>query len=288
MEEEAKNRAPRELPAGGTSDHVILTAYDQVTAALIEKLRSHDREYVLLVDDHRKALELYDSGIRVAVGNIDDPETYRRMKIDWAALVAATNSDEINTNIAFTVRALNEHVPIITTADSPYSEDILYMAGSTKVIQLHEMLGRSLAAWTVGGDCRSTVISRFDGLVMAEFSTYGTPLVGKRLAESNIREEFGLSVVGIWERGHFTTPNAQTLIEANSVLVLAGSQKNMDAFDDVYSFYHVCRTSANQTVEGGFDADYSGSAMSSGVQTIFITKGTVVLKNIYVGGPAGY
>jgi len=69
--------------------------------------------------------------------------------------------------------------------------------------------------------------------------------VGKRLAESRIREEFGLSVVGIWERGHFTTVNPQSLIEANSVLVLAGSKKNMDAFDDVYSFYHVCRTSAN-------------------------------------------
>ena len=244
MEEEAKNRAPRELPPE-TADHVIVTAYDQVTSALIEKLKSHGLEYVLIVDDLKRALELYDSGIRVAVGDIDDPETYRKVRIERAALVVATNADEINTNIAFTVRELNERVPIITTADSPHSEDILYMAGSTKVIKLHDMLGRSLAAWTVGGDCRSTVISRFDELIIAESSAYGTPLVGKRLAESRIREEFGLSVVGIWERGHFTTVNPQSLIEANSVLVLAGSQKNMDAFDDVYSFYHVCRTSAN-------------------------------------------
>ena len=244
MEEEAKNRAPRELPPE-TADHVIITAYDQVTSALIEKLKSHGLEYVLIVDDLKRALELYDSGIRVAVGDIDDPETYRKVRIERAALVVATNADEINTNIAFTVRELNERVPIITTADSPHSEDILYMAGSTKVIKLHDMLGRSLAAWTVGGDCRSTVISRFDELIIAESSAYGTPLVGKRLAESRIREEFGLSVVGIWERGHFTTVNPQSLIEANSVLVLAGSKKNMDAFDDVYSFYHVCRTSAN-------------------------------------------
>jgi len=244
MEEEAKNRAPRELPPE-TADHVIVTAYDQVTSALIEKLKSHGLEYVLIVDDLKRALELYDSGIRVAVGDIDDPETYRKVRIERAALVVATNADEINTNIAFTVRELNERVPIITTADSPHSEDILYMAGSTKVIKLHDMLGRSLAAWTVGGDCRSTVISRFDELIIAESSAYGTPLVGKRLAESRIREEFGLSVVGIWERGHFTTVNPQSLIEANSVLVLAGSKKNMDAFDDVYSFYHVCRTSAN-------------------------------------------
>ena len=150
MEEEAKNRAPRELPPE-TADHVIVTAYDQVTSALIEKLKSHGLEYVLIVDDLKRALELYDSGIRVAVGDIDDPETYRKVRIERAALVVATNADEINTNIAFTVRELNERVPIITTADSPHSEDILYMAGSTKVIKLHDMLGRSLAAWTVGG-----------------------------------------------------------------------------------------------------------------------------------------
>jgi Trk K+ transport system NAD-binding subunit len=244
MEEEARNRAPRELPPE-TSGHVIITGYDHVTSALIEKLKNHGFEYVLIVSDLKRALDLYDSGIRVAVGEIDDPDTYRKVRIERAALVAATNSDEINTNIAFTVRELNERVPIITTADSPHSEDILYMAGSTKVIKLHDMLGRSLAAWTVGGDCRSTVISRFDELVIAEFSAYGTPLVGKRLYESRIREEFGLSVVGIWERGRFITPNAQSPIEANSVLVLAGSQKNMDAFDNVYASYHVCRTSAN-------------------------------------------
>jgi Trk K+ transport system NAD-binding subunit len=47
-------------------------------------------------------LELYDASIRVAVGNIDDPETYRKMRIDRASLVVATHRDEINTHIAFT------------------------------------------------------------------------------------------------------------------------------------------------------------------------------------------
>jgi len=54
--------------------------------------------------------------------------------------------DEINTNIAFTVRELNERVPIIDKADSPYSDDILRMAGSSKVLQIYDILGRSLAA----------------------------------------------------------------------------------------------------------------------------------------------
>jgi Trk K+ transport system NAD-binding subunit len=180
MEAESRKRAPKEIP-GDTKEHVILTSYDPVSVALIEKLKNRRQEYVLIVEDLRQALDLYDAGIRVAVGNIDDPETYRKMGIDRASLVVATNRDEINTNIASTVRELNERVPIITTADSVYSEDILEMAGSTRVLQLYDLLGRTLATWTVGGDCRSNIISQFDELILAESPAIGTPLVGKTL-----------------------------------------------------------------------------------------------------------
>jgi len=240
IEAESRKRAPRELPPE-TRGHVILTGYDPVTMALIEKLDDHRIDYVLIESDFKRALELYDMGVKVAVGDVDDPETYRRLRADQAALVAATNRDEINTNIAFTVRELSERVPILTTADSPYSEDILQMAGSTKVLLLYEILGRSLAAWTVGGDCRANIISRFDHLIIAEFAAMGTPLVGKTLAESKLRENFGVNVVGIWDRGRFSVPHADTWIERTTVLVLAGSEENLAAYDEVYSFYHLCK-----------------------------------------------
>lgn len=244
IEAESRKRTPRELPPE-TRGHVIITNYDPVTMALIKKLVDHRISYVVIMADFRRALELYDTGVRVAVGDIDDPETYRRLRVDRAALVVATDRDEINTNITFTVRELSEQVPIITTADSPYSEDILQMAGSTKVLQIYDILGRSLAAWTTGGDCRANIIRRFDELVIAEFPAMWTPLVGKTLAESNLREHFGVTVVGIWERGKFTVPNADGMIQSNSVLVLAGSERNLAAFDEIYAFYHVCKLTAD-------------------------------------------
>jgi Trk K+ transport system NAD-binding subunit len=244
MEAESKNRAPKELP-GKTRDHVILTNYDPITVALIEKLKTYGREYVFIVEDLRHALELYDMGIRVALGFIDDPETYRKMQIDSAALVVATNRDEINTNVAFTVRELNEQVPIITTADSSYSVDILQMAGSTHVLQLHDILGRSLAAWTVGGTCRSNVISQFDELFLAAFPALGTPLVGKTLVESRLRENFGITVAGIWEQGQFRVPSTEARISQNTVLLLAGTKEKLGDFDEVYSYYHICQLTTN-------------------------------------------
>lgn len=260
IEAESRKRTPRELPPE-TRDHVIITSYDPVTAALIEKLKDHKRNYVVVVDDFKRALDLYDAGIRVAVGDVDDPETYRRLRVEQAALVAATNRDEINTNIAFTVRELSDKVPIITTADSPYSEDILHMAGSNRVLQLHDILGRSLATWTVGGECRANIISRFDELIIAEFPVMGTPLVGKTLAESRLRESFGVTIVGIWDRGQFAVPNADSRLERTSVVMLAGAEKNLAAFDEIYAFYHICHLTANPVlIIGGGRVGYTIAA----------------------------
>jgi len=72
MEAEARRRTPRELPVN-TRDHVIMTAYDDVTAALIERLITYERDYVVILENPEQAGLLSDLGIRAAVGNIDEP-----------------------------------------------------------------------------------------------------------------------------------------------------------------------------------------------------------------------
>jgi voltage-gated potassium channel len=77
-------RAPRILPEK-TRGHVILTAYDAVTHALIDRLSAHHFPYVLLASDLTNALRLHDLGYHVMLGDLDNPETYRRA--GWASAV---------------------------------------------------------------------------------------------------------------------------------------------------------------------------------------------------------
>ncbi len=247
MEAQARNRAPRELPPE-TRNHIIITHYDPVTSFLIEKLTSHKKDYVVIVDDMHRALDLYDRNIRVAVGNIDDPQTYTRLRAQNAAMVVATNSDQMNTNITLTIREDFEYLPIVTTAESPHSVDILQLAGSSRVLQLFDLLGGSLAAWTVAGDCKSNVIGRYEQLVLAQAPVIGTPLVGKTLAQSRIRESFGVTVVGIWERGKFIIPRSDTVIDRTHVLVFAGTESAIAGYDEVYSFYQICKVAGDPVI----------------------------------------
>lgn len=247
MEAQARSRTPRELPPD-TRHHVIITNFDPVTESLVEKLVSHKKDYVVIVDEYQKAQELYDRNIRVAVGKIDDPETYSKLRAQNAELVVATNSDQMNTNITLTLREDFAQLPIITTADSPHSVDILELAGSSLVLQLHELLGKSLAAWTIAGDCKSNIIGAYGEVIIAQSPVIGTPLIGKTIAQSQIRESFGLTVVGVWERGKFVIPRPETVIERTSVLVLAGNESALSKYDEVYSFYRICKVAGDPVI----------------------------------------
>jgi Trk K+ transport system NAD-binding subunit len=231
-------RAPKKLDKG-IENHVVITHLNAVTDALIRKLDSYKIDYALLEPDLQKALELSDRGYHVINSDPVDYETYNNLNIKKASMVVAAGSDSINTNVSFTIREFNKGVKIVASAVSADSVDILQMAGANHVIRMGEILGRSLARRTMGGNARVHVIGHIDKLVIGEATVQGTPLVGKTVKESKLRETVGISIVGVWERGKFKQPLPDTMISDKTVLVLAGSVEQLRRYDELVSIYHV-------------------------------------------------
>lgn len=233
MKAQEQTKVPSELPAS-TSGHVILTRYGTVTEALIKKLDRFNYNYVVLVSDFPEGLRLRELGVKVMLGNLVDPEAYKAARVENAALVATTESDVLNTNVAFTVRGVSKNVPIIATCSTEHSVDILKLAGSNQVLQLGEIMGVFLSRRANGGDASAHVIGKFDELQIAEAMVTGSTLVGQMLKETNLRQEIGVSVVGLWERGKFKSPESHTLISETTVLVLAGSHEQINIYNKKY------------------------------------------------------
>lgn len=238
LDAQRRARAPRQVPAD-IEGHVLITNEDPVALALVQRLKAFGRRYYLIEPDLNRALELYDLGIDVVLGARDDMETYRAMRAEHAALVVATADDYMNSNIAFTVREVTETVPIVAFARADESVDVLELAGSSHVLQLTEMLGRSLARRTVAGDIRANVIGQFGDLLIAEAPVSGTPMVGRTLGDGWLRTATGLTVVGIWQRGEFHPPHPDERIEASSVLVLAGAEAQLLSFMELTAIYNL-------------------------------------------------
>lgn len=238
MEAQSRARAPRELPHS-TKDHVVITTFDPITKSLIEKLVQYQKEYVLLVDDLTTALDLYDDGYRVMLGEADDPETYKKLQIHQAALVVTSGSDMFNTNVAHTVREFNSEIKIVATANSHDSIDILKLAGCDHVLHMGNLLGRALSRRTLGQDARVHTIGRLGDVIIAEATAHNTPFVGKSLRETQLREKLGINIVGIWERGNFLGSHPDTKISEHSVVMMAGSVDQLRKYDELVGIYGV-------------------------------------------------
>ncbi len=226
-------RAPRELPKR-TADHIVLTQLGAVSSALIHKAEAAGVPYVLLVADLSEALTLADQGIDVMVGELDDPATYRAARIESAALVASTQSDMTNTNIAFTVREINTTVPIVATASGHAALDVLELAGCDHVLRMGPLLGSAMARRFLGHDHRAHPVGAFGDLVIAEANPDDDLMTGMTVAELDLRNRYAVSLAGLWRRGAFTMPEPETVIGADDVLVLAASATQFAAYDAAF------------------------------------------------------
>jgi len=226
-------RAPRELPVG-TEGHVLLTSYGPIEAAVIQRLGQFGTDYYVIVSETADALALYDKGVRVIVGAHDDPDTYRRAQIEKAAMVVTLGSDTASTNVSMTAQELAPNVPIVARAHSAASVDILQLAGCDLVLQLDDMLGRTMARRVFARTGRSYFIGEIDGLRIAEAAVVGTELVGRTLRDLRLRERFNVTVGGVWERGRYNLGGPDTVVTTDTVLLLAGTRAQLDAYDQAF------------------------------------------------------
>ncbi len=234
MRAQAASKAPRELPPE-TRHHVILTSYDAVASALIPMLDKYGHAYVVLCPTVAEALSLNERQIKSAVGELDDPQTYRKMRIEQAALLVTTRDDMVNANVTFTARELAPNLPIVASASTDSTRDVLELAGATLVLRLEEMMGSMMARRVSLRDSDAHVIGTLDGLVIAEAASSGTSLVGSTLAESQIRTRTGVSVIGVWNRGALEMVTADYPITENTLFVLAGTNEQVQRFNETFT-----------------------------------------------------
>ena len=232
-EAQRRARAPRELPAD-TRNHLVITGLEPMQETLLHRAQMAGITSVLLVEDVDLATSLHDQGYPVMVGALDDPETYRAARLSEAALLLTARSDTENTNIAFTAREVTDAGVVVATATYADSVDVLELAGCDHVLQLGELLGDAFARRILAPHARSRAISSFEDLVIAEAAASGTPLVGHTLADLDLRQQTGVSIVAIWERGRLQMARPGLRIEESSVLVLVGRRDQLDAYDAIF------------------------------------------------------
>lgn len=249
MEARAASRVPRTVSLE-MSGHVILTFYDPVVAALIPKLVQFDYAYILVLPELEDVLLLNDKGVNAIHGELNDPDTFVRAGVDRAAMVATTRSDVINTSVVFTARGITDKTLIIATAREETSIDVLKLAGCNRVLDLTHLIAEALARRAIGGNKLTHIVGRIDDLVIAEVDASRTSLVGQGYSEAQLVTS--VSIVGFWARGSFEVGQQESIVESNTVLLLAGTTAQLREFDSNFQCPgDLPKTSAVLIIGGG-------------------------------------
>ncbi len=230
LEARIRFRAPRGAPAG-MAGHVILSQHDAVAAALVARLGAENIPYFIIENDPAVAARLVDDGVSAILGDQDSRSTYEQLQVRSARLVIANDSDEANANITLTVREAAPDVPVAAIVEEVDAVDILQLSGATRVLPLKQRLGESLANRADTGGAGAHVIGAVGDVQIAELPAGDTPFVGLTLRETRLRERTGLNVVGLWERGRLQPAYPDARVDANGVIVVAGTAAQIAALD---------------------------------------------------------
>ena len=238
LEQQSRNRlrALQSVPAE-VEGHVLICADDPIALGLIRRLALAGVPGYVVEPDPELAIRLRDAGLPVLTGEIDAVETYRAAGAARARLVLANAADTVNSNIVLTVRELSGSVPIVALVEMEDSIDVLELSGATHALPLKQRLGEHLANRVSAGTAHANIIGRFHELLLAEFPVHNTPLQGRMIRETRLREFAGITIVGVWERGRFQPARADLVLSPFAVPVVIGTAAQIEELNDVLVIY---------------------------------------------------
>ncbi len=226
IEHRLSSRLRHKLP-DDISGHIVIFGLDATTRVFIDKLRARNIPYVVVTVNHDEALLLVDEGFRVICGSPSDSSLLSDIHITSARYVVLNLSDPENATACLAIRGQCQ-VPIAVFIEEAEHSNLIRHAGANQVIPLHRTIGRYLAVRSTTRGVGAHILDSFGELQIAEIPVHDTPFSGKTLGDSLIRQQTGLSVIGIWERGCFTVPTRDTSINDESLLVLAGTRAQLE------------------------------------------------------------
>lgn len=239
----------------GLEGHVIICSYTSRAEALITELESWDVDYVIVEPDRDRATELYESSYRVIH---EDPESVtglEQAELKSARALVADVSDQVDASIVLTAQEVAENVPIISVVEDPDRTVYHRLAGADEVLSPRPLLGESLASkvtTSVTADLGDAV-EIGDDFEIAELPIHrGSRLVGTTLADSGIREQAGVNVIGAWFRGEFETPPSPDATLTNgTVLLVTGREDQLEQLKEL-TLSEVRRFDRGKTIVIGY------------------------------------
>ncbi|MFH1680234.1 MAG: potassium channel protein [Candidatus Eisenbacteria bacterium] len=217
-------------------DHYVVCGIGKTGWEVVSEMERVGVPYVAIDTEEAKIAQLLEAFPRALtiVGNAMEEHVLEEARIASArAVICALPADADNIVAVLTARGLKLDLLVISRGVDEESVRKLKRAGADQVILPAQIAGARMASFAVrphvcdfldfvtrGQD----LTLRLEELVLSHHS----PLIGKMLRESRIREVSNAMVIGILKKtGMMINPPVETVLEAGNTLILLGDERQL-------------------------------------------------------------
>ena len=216
-------------------EHYIICGFGRIGSTIAKELAAEHIPFII-IEQAPERIEQIET-LRYYYLNLDataDTTLIKAGLYTAKGLVTAVSSDADNVFIALSAKGLRPEIFILARASDTKNEDKLLRAGASRVVCPYQIGGRRMAEILQ----RPTVVDFIDNTMMHSeldlkmeeaIISPRSPLIGKTLITSNIRQDFGVIIVAIKKVTNemIYNPLPAEILEAGDVMVVIGKKDGL-------------------------------------------------------------
>ena len=212
------------------TDHFIICGYGRIGRIVAREFQRQDIPLVVIERDPQSVQMALEDGALAVEADASNEEVLKRVGIERArGLIAAVGTDAENVYAVLSARVLRPDLFIVGRAETEDATIKLKRAGADRVISPYQIGAVQIAQTAL----RPAVVDFVDlatgtdnlDLLMEEIGIgAGSALADRTLVDANLRQRFGVIVVGIQrhDRRMEFNPSPDSSIRAGDKLVVLG------------------------------------------------------------------
>jgi len=224
--------------------HSIVCGYGRNGRQAAFKLRSHNKQCVIIEGSKKVILEIEKSGFLYVTGDPTNDEVLQTAGIEKAAnLITTLPSDADNLFVILSARQFNKKATLISRASKDTSERKLKIAGANNVIMPDKLGGEHMASLVVSPD----IIEFVDKLSLTDDCATNLEEIvvnelpeefkNKTLRDLDLRKETGCSVIGIKtaDNQYVINPESNVRLLPDTKLIVLGRKEQITKLRKLYN-----------------------------------------------------
>jgi voltage-gated potassium channel len=219
------------------TDHFILCGAGRIGLIIADEFRRQDVPFVVIDHDPVAVQEVIRRGDLAVEADASREDVLGKLRIDNArGLIAALGTDAENVYTILTARGLRPDLFVIARADSEDAGRKMLRAGANRVVSPYQIGAIRLAQTAL----RPAVVDFVELATSSEnlelaIEQVGigsaSALAGRTIVEANVRQRFGVIVVGIQREGgrmEFNPPHDAVMRAGDELVVLGRPEQLKD------------------------------------------------------------